>query len=63
MTTLDRVTLQKTKLEHLIDSIEAARLNEGITDKFMLWVRNELQVIDNGLSAIELVLERKDIVE
>mgnify|MGYP007092174573 CR=1 FL=1 len=50
-------------MENVIDSIEDARISDGINDKFVLWVRGELQVIDNGLAAIELVMENKEIVE
>ena len=63
MVLLDRVILQRKKLEGIIDCIENARLNEGLTDSFAKWLRNELQVVDNGLAAIELVMEHKEEVE
>lgn len=59
----DRVILQRKKLENVIDSVESARLNDGMTGQFMHWLREELQIIDNGLQAIEFVLENKEIVE
>ena len=59
----DRVILQRKKLENVIDSVESARLNDGMTGQFMHWLRDELQIIDNGLQAIEFVLENKEIVE
>lgn len=59
----DRVILQRKKLENVIDSIESARMNDGMTGQFMRWLREELQIIDNGLQAIELVMEHEEIVE
>ena len=59
----DRVILQRKKLENVIDSVESARLNDGMTGQFMHWLRDELQIIDNGLQAIDFVLENKEIVE
>lgn len=59
----DRVILQRKKLENVIDSVESARLNDGMTGQFMHWLREELQIIDNGLQAIEFVLENKEIIE
>ena len=63
MNLTDRVILQRKKLENVIDSVESARMNDGVTGQFMRWLREELQIIDNGLGAIELVLENKEIVE
>ena len=63
MDLMSRVILQRTKLENVIDSIENARLNDGLTGQFALWLRGELQVVDNGLAAIELVLESGERVE
>lgn len=63
MNLTDRVILQRKMLENVIDSVESARMNDGITGQFIRWLREELQIIDNGLGAIELVLENKEIVE
>lgn len=63
MELLDRVILQRKKLENIIDSIENARMNEGMTGQFGKWLRDELQVVDNGLAAIEFVMEKKEIGE
>lgn len=56
MTLMERIALQRLKLESAIDALEAARLNEGITDGMLLWLRGELREIDESIGAIEYAM-------
>ena len=60
MTLMERIALQRLKLESAIDALEAARMNEGITGGMLLWLRGELREIDEGIGAIEYAIAHEN---
>ena len=54
----ERVALQKGKIAKLVDCLETARTNQGITDGFLIWLGMELNKIQNSLDGIGYSIKR-----
>ena len=54
----EQILLQVERLGVISNSLESARLNQGVTDRFIEWVEGELLKISVGLEAASHRAER-----